>query len=97
MDKDIATKNFRLALNRFDFERVRTCMGVLNWTWWDQAGTPSKQSMIETTYDLFNHSLRDVEKDNVRHRWGTGGFYVEVTPTNRVTIDFVVEDASEPF
>ncbi|NJO61248.1 MAG: hypothetical protein HC836_24245 [Richelia sp. RM2_1_2] len=72
----IKNKIISEILNDFDFERVYTCMLVLNWEWAVSLGedqfcemaVPSKGEIIDTARDLLNSAY------NQKIECSTGGF-----------------------
>jgi len=95
-------QNIGLAIENFDFKRVRIVMDALGWTWADSCGkTPSINNMMNCIMELFEHCLRDrgnsMEKTG-RCSCSTGGFKVTLFDNEfGVKVEFIAEEVTRPF
>jgi hypothetical protein len=73
------TKMISEIMEEFDFQRVRTTMNALNWTWRGSKQPPTLSELQETAEDLLISAIDGIQRErdmqpNVSYCAGTGGF-----------------------
>lgn len=76
------------VMQRFDFERVRTAMRALGWTYWGEAETPSLETLRAMARGLLE-TVADEKRDGVEIR--SGGFRASWYYPNTLVLTFVLE------
>lgn len=90
---DKLRNNFEDAFSRFDFQRVRQVMRLLEWTWLGASEPPMISEMEETVRNLFNKAEEGLAKEMNSRSLKTGGFKVKVFNSGNVYIEFIVEES----
>ncbi len=73
---------------RFDFQRVQTAMRALGWTYFNEAESPSLDTLRATARQLLN-TVAEAKEAFVEHQ--SGGFRACWYPAGTVALTFVVE------
>lgn len=91
------TKALDEAINKFDYETVRTVMQRLDWKWWDTGDVPSVDRMKQMLHELGGIVINEVIKGK-RYSVTSGGFHVDGTTRDdgscHFCLAFVVTDFS---
>lgn len=93
MEKEIekiARKEFKIVLEKFNFDKVRNVMDYLDWHWGGNELPPSRVEMRDMVTHLFEDALRFSRDDN-GITCGSGGFQIQIFRSGNVEIRFIVE------
>ena len=76
------------VMNRFGFERVQTAMRALGWTYYNEAESPSLETLRATAHRLLDTVAKEKE---AFVELQSGGFRACWYPTGTITLTFVLE------
>ena len=66
-------------MDTYDFVRVQSVMGFLNWTWWDaQTSPPSLHEIRKTASYVMTAAIKDMKDNEPFFYVGTGGFLANI-------------------
>ena len=92
-DREKLLIDFENTLGNINFHKIKLAMQAVDWIWGASSkGVPSIQEMEDEVWMLFKHALKSKEKGKSIGYCASGGFVVEISEENAVTIQFVLEE-----